>query len=124
MDVPHLKNDNSFGFHPNFEDSLVLLINQHLMALILFLLFLGYIADTCHLSNIPGYYEDSVLVNVENLNSDFKAFLTFDGSLPNSNSFEYDTAFWIDSTVVIRAVFVSDSLLQGPVSNYSYFINR
>jgi hypothetical protein len=123
MDVPHLKNDNSFGFHPNFEDSLVLFDQPTPNGVNSVSTFLGYIADTCHLSNIPGYYEDSVLVNVENLNSDFKAFLTFDGSLPNSNSFEYDTVFWIDSTVVIRAVFVSDSLLQGPVSNYSYFIN-
>lgn len=123
LEVPGLQADISYGFLANTEDSLSIfntptpgLINSHQG-------FTGFIPDTCKMLSENGFYEDSVLVELINFDSSYRAFYTLDGDLPDTNSYEYDTAFWIDSTVVFRIQYFSDSLLPGAISNYSWFVN-
>jgi len=123
LEIPPLSADVSFGFLPNSEDSLALfsiptpgIINNQFGVP-------GFISDTCQILSASGFYEDSVFVELINFDSSYRAFYSLDGDLPDTNSYEYDSAFWIDSTVVFRIQFFSDSLLPGAVSNYTWFIN-
>lgn len=123
LKVPALFADVSYGFLPNSEDSLVMfstptpgIINSQFGVP-------GFISDTCKMVSASGFYEDSVLVELFHYDSSYRAFYSMDGDLPDTNSYEYDSAFWIDSTVVFRIQFFSDSLLPGVVSNYTWFVN-
>ena len=123
IDIPELQADISYGYHPQAEDSLVLFehatpgfINSNSS-------FTGFVKDTCHIISESGFYQDSVLVEIVNNDTLLKAYYTLDGSLPDTNAYLFDSAFWIDSSLVFRIQYFSDSLLPGPISNYSWFIN-
>lgn len=123
LNIPYLGADISYGLHPDFVDSMVIFPNptpgfENSSSAVK-----GYLNDTCFLKQQSGFYKDSVLIELINYDSLHQAFFTIDGSLPDTNSYKYDTAFYIDSTIVFRIQYFSDSLLKGPLSNYTYFIN-
>ena len=124
IEVPFLKTNISFGYHPQLQDSLVYfsepspnLPNNNSG-------FSRMISDTIQLLHLSGAYEDSVLIEVIAADSNYRIFYTLDGSLPDTNHYQYDNAFYIDSTVVLRLQYFSDSLFAGPISNFTYFINE
>jgi len=120
--TPPLSTNISAGLHPQFPDSIVLYelpspglensLNAHA----------GSITDSVLLLIPSGYYTDSVNIGVLNT-SNFIIKYTTDGSLPRDTSSIYDSSFYVKSNTVLRFRYFSDSLLPGPVSNYSYFIN-
>lgn len=123
MEIPYLKSDISFGYHPQFEDSLVLFSKPSPGSANNNIAFPDYITDTCHMLAESGFYSDSVHVELLNYDTTYKAYYTLDGSIPTTNSYQYHNSFWIDSTIVFRIQFFADGLLPGPISNFSWFVN-
>ncbi len=123
MEVPNLKADHSYGFHPQWTDSLVLFQIPTPGSINTNSTFIDYLKDSCNLISPSGFYQDSVLIQITQPDPALKAYYTLDGSLPDTNSYRYESAFYIDSSLVFRIQYFSDSLLDGPISNYSYFIN-
>ena len=121
--VPKLLTDLSYGQHREIADSMVFFLEPTPGIRNSLSPFAGYIHDSVQLLLPSGYYSDSVGVEVINTNPSFKVFYTLDGSIPTPESQEFDSAFFVDSTVVFRAAYWSDSLIHGPISNYTYFVN-
>lgn len=124
LEVPALSADISYGTHRWANDSLGFfkyctpkLINSYGIKE-------AIIKDSVKLGHPSGYYQDSVLISVTNANSSFEIHYTIDGNLPSAFSTLYDTAFYLDSTSLVRIAFFSDTLIQGPVSNFTYFIDE
>ncbi|NPD47569.1 lamin tail domain-containing protein [Lentimicrobium sp. S6] len=124
FEVPAISSNISFGNHRWLKDSVGFfkqctpgLINSYGIKI-------AIIQDSVELEHSSGYYQDSVLISVTNINSDFQVYYTINGSLPTKYSNLYDTAFHLDSTSLIRMAFFTDSLIQGPVSNFTFFINE
>jgi len=123
LKVPLLKADITYGYHPAFSDSLVLFDHATPGWENSEISYTTYITDTCKMITPSGFYQDSVYVELINNDTAYRAFFSLGGGIPDTNSFAYNSPFWIDSTVVLRIQFYSDSLLPGPVSNYSWFVN-
>lgn len=121
--VPKLPTDLSYGLHREIADSMVYFNEPTPESRNSLSPFAGFVQDTVKLTFPSGYYADSVLIKVSELNTEFKLFYTLDGSFPSTDSQQFDSAFFIDSTVVFRAFYHSDSLIHGPVSNYTFFVN-
>lgn len=124
LEVPALSADISYGNHRWVKDSLGFfphctpgLINDYGIKE-------AIITDSVNLLLTSGYYQDSVLISVINTDHSFKIYYTLNGRQPDTYSNLYDSPFYIDSTSLLRMAFFSDSLIQGPVSNYTYFINE
>lgn len=124
LEVPALSSDISYGTHRWVNDSLGFYAQSTPGLMNSYGIKEAIIKDSVKLVNPSGYYQDSVLVSATNMNAKYKLRYTLNGSLPTIYSNLYDTAFHLDSTSLIRMAFFSDTLIQGPVSNYTYFINE
>jgi hypothetical protein len=123
LSIPALPTDISMGSSTEFPDSLVFFTrptpgyeNDELAKS-------GIINDSIITNYSSGNYNDSIRVSVQNIDTNFIIRYTLDGSLPRDTALLYDTSIIVDSTMVLRFRYFCDSLIAGPVSNYTYFIN-
>ena len=121
--TPALNINTSAGFHPDFTDSLVLYETPSPKEKNASQSKEGSINDSIVLLFNSGYYSDSIKVEVIAPINKFIIRYTNDGSLPRDTSFIYDTAFYADSSSIFRFRYFADSLIAGPISNYTYLIN-
>ncbi|NOR88487.1 MAG: hypothetical protein GQ527_12855, partial [Bacteroidales bacterium] len=123
FEVPALATNTSVGFHPELNDSLVFYTQPSPGEENGLLAKSDFIKDSIQLLHPSANYLGSIRVEVLNPDTNFIIRYTNDGSLPRDTSYIYDTAFYVDSTSVLRFRYFSDSLLDGPISDYTYFIN-
>ena len=121
--IPALPINSSAGLHPDFTDSLVFYETPSPLERNASFAKEGIIKDSVILNYVSGYYNDSIKVEVLSPIQEFIIRYTNDGSLPRDTSFVYDTAFYADSSAVFRFRYFSDSLISGPISNYTYLVN-
>jgi len=124
FNTPPLPTNISAGLHIDFPDSLVLFPQPTPSGINNTTAKAGMITDSIVFQNSSGYYQDSVLIRVVNPNDLFTIRYTADGNLPCDTSDIYDTAFYVDSTCVLRFRYFADSLIAGPVSNDTYLIDE
>lgn len=124
FDTPPLITNISAGIFSANSDSIVLYKNPSPGEVNSSEAYSSIINDSTYLVLISGYYSDSVKVEVKDADTGFIIKYTLDGSLPSDTSIVYDSAFYIDSTSVIRLRYFSDTLIAGPISNYTYLINE
>jgi len=123
FNTPALSSNISVGIHPNHIDSIVFYATPSPWEINAIDAQVNLISDTILLHYISGYYKDSIKVEVKDKHPLFTIRFTTDGSLPRDTALVYDTAFYVDTTSVFRFRYFSDSLIAGPVSNYTYLIN-
>ena len=122
LEVPSLPSNTSYGFLED-TDSLVYFEEPSPGYANTGPAYADVIHDSVQLMHPSGFYQDSILVELLPFDSTFQVYFSADGSIPDINSLVYDSAFYLDSTAVLRFQFFSDSLLAGPVQNVTYFIN-
>jgi len=76
------------------------------------------------LSQAAGFYPTSIQLGISTYYPNDSIFYTLDGSDPTKSSNFYSLPISIDSTMVVRARAYSDSLLLGPITTATYFINE
>lgn len=123
FNTPALSINTSAGLHPDFADSMVLYETPSPRERNASFAKESSIKDSIILAYLSGYYSDSIKVEVLSPIHEFMIKYTNDGSLPRDTSFIYDTAFYADSSTVFRFRYFADSLISGPISNYTYLIN-
>ncbi len=113
----------SFGYHSILPDSLVFFsvptpgFENNTAAKS------GIIYDSLFAMFPSGLYKDSIKIKVINPLRNLNIRYTLDGSIPNDTADLYIAPFYLDTTIVLRIGYQSDSLICGPISNYSYFVN-
>lgn len=122
LEVPYLPSNSSYGFLEN-QDSLVYFTSPSPFLMNSGPAFSGVISDSVLPLSPSGFYQDSIWVTLMPFDSIYKVFYSLDGSPPSLNSYSYDSAFYLDSTAVLRVRYFNDSLMPGPMTNLSYFIN-
>ena len=124
LDAPALPSNISFGTHRWLRDTLGYYMFTTPGAINSYSFKEAIIKDSISLLNSTGYYQDSVLVSVNNVDTNYQIYYTLNGKLPTVYSNKYDSAFYLDSTSIIRMAFFSDTLIQGPVSNHTFLVNE
>lgn len=122
--IPALPSNISYGTHRWLKDTLGYFKVPTPKAINAYGFKEAVIKDSVKLAYPTGYYQDSVLISVTNIDRNFQIYYTIDGRLPTTYSYLYDSAFYLDSTSLMRIAFFSDTLIQGPVSNLTYFIDE
>lgn len=86
---------------------------------------LGYTA-TPEIQNEAGFYQDSVLVSIENVEENSVLRYTINGDEPTSNSPEYTAPFTVYNTTVVKAKSFSNNpdILPGKIDFHTFFINE
>ncbi|OYT15461.1 MAG: hypothetical protein B7C24_13015 [Bacteroidetes bacterium 4572_77] len=100
IEIPKLVSDISYGYHLEYEDSLVY-----------FSLPTPNMPNTSEATN--GIIQDSIVL----------LFPSGNYSDPRDTCPIYVEPFYVDSTMVIRMAYHHDTLIQGPICNFTYFIN-
>lgn len=73
----------------------------------------------------PGFYKDSIKVEINTDYPDADIYYSLDGSIPNpDSSFKYASPIWLSKTAVLRARVVKNGYLPGPVFTSTYFFNE
>ncbi|MCK5776821.1 MAG: CotH kinase family protein, partial [Bacteroidales bacterium] len=123
FNTPALSSNISIGIHIDHPDSLVYYLEPSPQENNNTIAKANVISDSIILQYISGYYKDSINIEVKNEQPLLTIRYTTDGSLPRDTAAIYDTAFYVDNTSVLRFRYFSDSLIAGPISNYTYLIN-
>lgn len=123
VNVPGLPTNISYGMHRWIKDSLVYFDFPTPGNINAYQFKEGIIKDSVQIVNTSGFYQDSVLISVINPDTIYQPRYTLDGSMPSLGSPLYDNPFYLDSTSLFRIAYFSDTLIKGPVTSVTYFLN-
>ena len=123
VNVPELCTDHSFGRSPNAGPSWYYYIDPTPGIANEPGIYYGYCPEPV-LTLSSGFYNSGKKVNLITTFSDINVYYTTDGSEPDKNSTILDSDIQIDTTTVIRARAISDTLISLGLISHTYFIDE
>ncbi|MDX1701495.1 MAG: lamin tail domain-containing protein, partial [Melioribacteraceae bacterium] len=72
----------------------------------------------------PGFYSNSVSIDVIEMNDQVETYYSLDGSEPTQNSFPYVSPISIDKTTVLKIKSFANNFIPSPTLSSTYFINQ
>jgi len=80
-------------------------------------------SDEPTFSNNAGFYSSTLSVEIST-DKEGEIFYTLDGSIPTLHSSKYNSPITIETSKVVKAIFIEDGKLPSPVITKSFFINE
>ena len=72
----------------------------------------------------PGFYNGAQTISLSSSNDGEAIYYTLDGSKPGTNTFLYTEPITISSTIVLKALSISENKLPSEILTSTYFINE
>ncbi|MCP5063802.1 MAG: hypothetical protein GY936_15245, partial [Ignavibacteriae bacterium] len=81
------------------------------------------VSDDPVFSHSAGFYSSTLSVEIT-FDKDGDIFYTLDGSIPTSHSSKYNSPISIETSKVVKAIFIEDGKLPSQIITKSFFINE